>query len=232
MDRQIRKEMLDDAELDEQELMRSLREVWQVNRYMGGNPALFAHIKRMVLLAACGGRQVNVLDVATGLADQPLMLIRWAERKGIGLTVTGVDINSRIVRLAAARTAGSGAIRIEQGDGRRLTYPDGSFDIAFSNLALHHFDGDDAAMLLRELERVSRIGWVAADLERHPAALGAARLLARFVWRSPITRHDGPLSVQRAYTAAEAEALARRAGVDARLHRHFPFRLALVGGGR
>ncbi|MBB3110393.1 ubiquinone/menaquinone biosynthesis C-methylase UbiE [Paenibacillus phyllosphaerae] len=231
MERLLDKELLDDEHaVDDTELMNSLREVWQVNRYLGGNPALFRHLKQMIT-AIERDRAIRLLDVATGLADIPVALAHWADKRSITLDITGVDIHPRITELAANRTAQTGRIRIEQGDGRRLAFDDGAFDIGFSNLALHHLDEEDAILMIRELSRVCRTGWVVADLERHPAAYAAARLLARFVWRSPVTRHDGPLSVRRSYTAPELRELLRRAGVQGNVYRHFPYRLAVVGHG-
>jgi hypothetical protein len=44
-----------------------------------------------------------------------------------------------------------------------------------------------------------------------------------------VTRHDGPLSVRRAFTPAELDDLARAAGLPgARVHAHVPFRVSLV----
>jgi ubiquinone/menaquinone biosynthesis C-methylase UbiE len=211
------------------ELESSLKEVWAVNRYMGGNPALFRHLRRLMAIADGDGRTVRILDIATGLADIPVAIVRWAEKRGMDVSVTGIDIHPQIAALAGSRTKAYPAVRIERADGRSLPYADGSFDLTLCNLALHHLDDEGAIRMLREMRRVSRIGWVVTDLERHPAAYGAARLLARLVWRSPVTRHDGPLSVLRSYTAREAGELVQRAGVTANVYRHFPFRLAIVG---
>lgn len=229
MVRLLEPEWIDQQEsLDPAELDRSLREVWHVNRFLGGNAVLMRHLGRM--LHGARGR-ASLLDVATGNGDIVLALVDWGRRRGLELGVTAVDINPQMVELARRRTAGAPAIRIDQADGRRLPYPDGSFDVAVCNLALHHLDDAGAASLLREMDRVSRIGWVVGDLERHAIAYWGARLLARIAWRSPFTRHDGPLSVLRSFTAAEAERLAGEAGVAASVHRHFPFRLAVVGRG-
>lgn len=216
--------------VEEAELARSLKEVWHVNRYLGGNPALFRHMRRL-LRQAPKDRAVRVLDVATGLADVSLALAAWSRRQAIPVAITGVDIHPRILKLAVERTALADEIRIEQGDGRALPYANGAFDIGFCNLALHHFDETDAILVLQELSRVCRSGWVVTDLERHPAAYAAAKLLAKLVWRSPVTRHDGPLSVRRAFTADEAADLIARANVRGSVRRHFPFRLALIGHG-
>lgn len=226
--RVLEPELIDQQSLDPAELDRSLGEVWQVNRYLGGNALLKGHLSRM--LQGARGR-VSLLDVATGSADIPLALLDWGRRRGLDLAVTAVDINPQMVELARRRTAGAPAIRIAQADGRRLPYPDAHFDVAMCNLALHHLDDAGAADLLREMDRVSRVGWVVADLERRTLAYWGARLLARVVWRSPLTRHDGPLSVRRAFTAAEVRRLVGLAGVSAEVHRHFPFLLAVVRRG-
>lgn len=228
MGRLMQPEWLDQqAGIDPVELDRSLREVWGVNRYLGGNAVLMRHLRH--LTSGQHGR-VQLLDVATGNGDIPLALVNWGKRRGMEIAVTAIDCNPQMVDLARRRTEGA-PVHVEQADGRRLPYADQSFHVAVCNLALHHFDDEGAAALLREMARVSRIGWVVGDLERHPAAYWGARLLARVAWRSPLTRHDGPLSVLRSFTAAEARRLVESAGVAARVYRHLPFRLAVVGGG-
>ncbi|MFF2479418.1 methyltransferase domain-containing protein [Paenibacillus sp. NPDC058071] len=234
MTRVLTKEWLDEGEaslLAPSELETSLEEVWNVNRFLGGNPSLFAHLDRLLQQAGQDKRPVSLLDVGTGLADIPLAYLRRCRKRGVELSIVGIDSSVDIVMLAEKRTAAERDIRIVRADGRALPFGDKSFDIAFSNLALHHMDDDEAMKLLSELSRVSRVGWVVTDLERHPVAYAAARLLAAFVWRSPITKHDGPLSVRRSFTAVEARRLVERSGVNGRVYRHFPCRLALVGHG-
>lgn len=228
MERQHTKEWLDEDDVELAELEKSLGEVWGVNRYLGGNPALFNHLGSLMKKVGQVDT-VTVLDVATGLADIPLALVSWCKRRNINVSIVGVDMHPKIVELALAKTAAHPTIQVIRADGTELPFENNSFDIAFSNLALHHMDDEAAVRLLMEMDRVTRSGWVVTDLERHKYAYLAARMLAKFVWRSPVTRHDGPLSVQRSFTAAEARQLVERAGVGASVHRHFPFRLALVG---
>ena len=116
-----------------------------------------------------------------------------------------------------------------RGDGLRLPLADGSVDIAVCILTLHHFADDAAVALLREMARVARVGVVVSDLRRSLPAWWGARLLAATVWRhNPITRHDGPLSVRRSFTAGELDALGRTAGLTGVRVRPVPlFRLVL-----
>lgn len=222
------KEWLDGDEVEPLELEKSLREVWGVNRYLGGNPALFAHLEKMMRKLP-PNEPVRVLDVATGLADLPVAVVDWCKRRGRSVSLVAVDNHPQIVQLAARRTDKYPSIEILLADGTALPFADRSFDVAFSNLALHHLDEQSAVKLFAEMARVTRTGWVVTDLERHRLAYLAAKLLAKFVWKSPVTRHDGPLSVQRSFTPQEARQLVAKAGVQAAVHKHFPFRLAVVG---
>jgi ubiquinone/menaquinone biosynthesis C-methylase UbiE len=145
--------------------------------------------------------------------------------------IVATDNHATTLELARAHTAGEPSIRTEAADALDLPFADGAFDVALLSTALHHFDDDaDCLQVLREMHRVSRLGLIVNDLARSRGALLGARLLAATVWRRhPVTRHDGPLSVRRAFTPAELRDLAARAGFGkARVYAHVPFRVALV----
>ncbi len=113
--------------------------------------------------------------------------------------------------------------------GWRRRCRDQSIDIVTCTFALHHFDQAGAARLLREMARVARLGVIVTDLRRSYGGYWGARLLAL----GPVnrlSRHDGPLSVLRAYTVAEAQALVETAGVPARVRAEPAFRLTLSVG--
>ena len=78
---------------------------------------------------------------------------------------------------------------------------------------------------MREMKTAARIAVVVNDLLRDRLSLGLVWLATRLLGCHPISRHDGPLSVRRAYTPAELARLAIRAGVpDIRWHRAPAFR--------
>lgn len=211
------------------DLARSLAMVTEVNRRLGGVRSLRRH------LGALAGRpDVRLLDVGTGNGDVLRDLLAWGRRGG-GRSWTGVGLDLRWAMLALASSgsppSGTG-LRLVRGDALCLPFRDASFDAVVSTLTLHHFRDDDATRLVAEMARVSRGRVVVSDLERSLPAYVGARLLAVTRWRhDPITRNDGPLSVRRSFTAGELAAVGRRAGLPgARVVRHFPFRLVLVGG--
>jgi ubiquinone/menaquinone biosynthesis C-methylase UbiE len=221
-------ELLDGDRLDAGALAGNLRDLRRANGYLGGLAVLRRHLWPAIA-ARPAGEPVRVLDVGTGAADVPLALAAWARETGRVVQMVGLDHHAQIIGYAARQVHGEGAVRIVRGDGRALPFPDGAFDYAVCALTLHHVPPADAAVLLAALGRVARRGIVVSDLERGWPAFAATWLWSRACTGNPLTRHDGPLSVLRAYTAAELRALAEDAGMrTARVYREPFFRLALV----
>ena len=208
------------------ELAQSLGHVASVNRWLGGAAAVTRYLEPLLP----EHRTIRLLDVATGSADIPRRIVRWARRDARGVQVIATDVHPQILQLARAQSRAFPEISIVAGDALRLPFPDRSFDAAILSLALHHFEGEDQLRVLRELARVARALVLVNDLERSwPNYLGA-RLLAATVWRSNrLTRHDGPLSVLRSFTRAELQKVGRHAGLGDRVERHFFQRIVLIG---
>jgi SAM-dependent methyltransferase len=205
-------ELMDGMEVDGAELARSLADLERVNRWLGGARVVLESLGP--LLRTMNGKEIRVLDVATGGADIPLRLVRWAREEGIALRVVATDAHPRTVEIARERAAHEPAVTLEEADGLALPYADGAFDYAMCNTALHHFDPPDAIRLLAELRRVAARGVVVTDLVRSWTGLAAVHALSATAWRTHrITRHDSVASVRGAYTVPEMRALARRAGL-------------------
>lgn len=222
-------ERMDEPDQDPAELGRSLVDLQHVNRWLGGYRVVLHHLQKLV--ARHPRPSYRVLDVATGSADIPLKVAAWARAKGIRMQIVATDNHATTLSYARRHAAGDADVRVEPADALHLPYADDAFDFAVCSTALHHFDARaDLLRVLGEMHRVSRIGGIVNDLRRSRPAYVGARLLAATFWRRhPVTAHDGPLSVRRAFTTAELADLARAAGLPgARAHRHEPFRVALV----
>jgi ubiquinone/menaquinone biosynthesis C-methylase UbiE len=201
-------ELIDRPGLDSQILADNLADIARVNRWLGGT-TLSLQALEVLLSTAPPGPPVSLLDVGTGGADIPSAMTDWARRRGVRLSIVGVDLSAEILSLAAA---GSGrSLALAAADGRSLPFADNRFDVATCSLVIHHLDPEAAVEMLREMERVARYGVIVNDLTRSWLGYLGALALAPIASHIPLTRHDGPLSVRRAYTAAELVALLRAA---------------------
>jgi SAM-dependent methyltransferase len=219
-------ELLDDTHHDPRELAESLDQVAEVNRLLGGRRAVW---KALEPLLRSGG-PTSILDLGTGSADIPLDIARRARRHGLDVHILATDLHPQMRAIAAGRTRSVAAISVGAADALALPYAPGSVDVVLLSLTLHHFDHAQQVAALREAALVARTAVIVNELERCRANYAGARLLAATRWRgNRLTRHDGPLSVLRAFTMAELSELAAAAGLRVMLlERFFFYRLVLV----
>jgi ubiquinone/menaquinone biosynthesis C-methylase UbiE len=198
------RELLDDRVESIGELEENFRDIERANRFLGGLTAVRAALRSL--------EPETILDVGCGSADIGLALVRDARRLGRTLQVTCLDASPEVLEIARRRSPNESSLSFVRGDGSALPFGDASFDVVMCNLTLHHCDPPAAPALLRELRRVARITPLVTDLRRSRVAWAGASILAALFTRNRLTRHDGPLSVLRAYTPPEAVQFAREAG--------------------
>jgi 2-polyprenyl-3-methyl-5-hydroxy-6-metoxy-1,4-benzoquinol methylase len=206
------------------ERAESLRDVARLNALFGGRRLTVRHVARLAA-SLPPNRPLTVLDVGTGGADVPVALVRWARRAGRPIRVLALDHDRDTLQVARRGVSSYPEIVLIRGDARALPVRSGGVDVVISALTLHHLEPDDAALALDQIAAASRAGYVVNDLERSPTGLLLVWLVTRLLARSPLSRHDGPLSVRRAYTAAEALALCGKAGLLDATIRRYPLHL-------
>jgi SAM-dependent methyltransferase len=211
-------ELLEAPALLEGELAANLGDIRRLNAWFGGRALTVRRVREMIGTRVCA----TILDVACGSADIPVAIERWARRSEREVRITASDVSSEVLR-EAARLLTETEIELVAADARSLPWADRSFDVVMCSLALHHFDPDDAKRVLAEMWRVAGSGIVVVDLYRSYAAYVGTWAATHVVARNRIARHDGPLSVLRAYTPSELRALAVSAGVDAPVVKLSPF---------
>ncbi len=218
-------EQIDDPAHSHADLERSMRDVARTNALLGGTLLVVYHVSRL-LRSVPRGTRVRILDVATGSADIPRALIRWGRRRGLHLTVVGVDSAPAMLRMAQSAATDVPLVRA---DAARLPFPPGAFDVVTCALAFHHFGFDGAVQCLRDMDKLATRGFVVSDLRRDRLTLWGVSAGLTLMRAHPFTLHDGPASVRRAFTPREYEkmaALSRVRGVRVVSHCHF--RMALV----
>lgn len=219
------REYLDAPNNHATELGGNLRDIRRLNAWFGGTRLAVTEVQRVLSGQQCA----RVLDVATGSGDIPMALSRWGKSEGIELEIVATDLSPQVISEARRYVVGRD-VRVARADARHLPWNDGTFDLVCSCLALHHFEPDEAVQVLREMCRVTSGAMVVIDLARSYLGYIGTWVATRTVATNVLTRHDGPLSVLRAYTPREMSDLAQAAGIPRAEVRTRPlFRQVLIG---
>src|ERR1051326_5348606 len=213
-------ELMDDLTRPEREFDEAYRELAIINRRLGGIRA----IERFLPGNAGAEREpdrakpkeILMLDVAAGGCDVGEALI---DKRGA--RVVSLDLCKKGLKFARKSWP-------LVGDAMELPFADNTFDVVMASLFFHHLSESQCVRAFRNMWRVSRGLVLVNDLHRHPLAYVSIRLLTARFSNSVMVRHDGPVSVLRAFKPQDLLHVANEAGVPARVHRSFPFRLVLV----
>lgn len=106
----------------------------------------------MVALAALRDGQ-RVLDVGCGTGN----LLRATGKRHRAVELAGVDPDLKMLARAESKIRRAGlTARLDRGFAQELAFPDGSFDVVFSSLMLHHLETPAKDEMLAEVRRVLR----------------------------------------------------------------------------
>jgi ubiquinone/menaquinone biosynthesis C-methylase UbiE len=199
-----------DGPLPPADLRATLDDLDRLNAWFGGYALTLARVRR-VANELPRDRRLVVLDVGGGRGDLALRIVRWARRAGRAVQVIVLDRDPTMLALARRRTARYPEIALVCGNAAALPLRAGAVDIAVAALTIHHLTPDEATAALAAMARAARVV-VVNDLLRTPIALVLVWLTTRALRLHPVSRHDGPMSVRRAYSADELTALGRRIG--------------------
>jgi len=214
-------EWMDGADVTPAQMAACLHDLAQVNTLTLGRRPTLAWLAR----AARSAGAFTLIDVGAGEGDMLRAIARWAGGRGMPARLTGYDLNPRCADAARAATDPALGIDFVVGDAIASTQP---ADFIVSALVTHHMDDDAIVDFLAWMERTARLGWFVNDLHRNWFAYHGFALLSAVMRWHPFVRHDGPLSVARAFRKRDWAALLARAGiVDAHVRWHFPFRLCV-----
>lgn len=224
--RRRQSEWMDEEGVDPGELRAALEFIRRINSLLGYTRATLAHLKRFSRSWKKGER-IEILDLATGSADIPRAILKWAAQAGHDVHIVGVDRHPVTVRQAEEGEPNA-RLKIVQGDVFDLPFQAGSFDYVLTAMFLHHLEDHEVVEVLRTMGRLARRGVIVADLLRHYRAYAWVCLFTAF--STPMVRHDARVSVGQAFSKKEVLQLRDEAGINfAQYYRHFGHRFVLSG---
>lgn len=189
------------------ELERDLANIRALNRRFGSHRIVQDFLSRWLK----PNGSVRILDLATGSADIPRLIVDWARSHQVSVQIDALDQQASTIEIAQRLSTSYPEITFIVAD--LFTWsPPLRYDLVLLSLALHHFTEQDAVEILRKCRRLSRGQVLIADLRRTRWLKLSIQLLTTLVYSEPMTKNDARLSAARAFSFDEMAGLAERAG--------------------
>ena len=221
-------EFIDTGDYTAEEYEGCLIELRRINRWLGDESALknslLREIKKINL------QSFSVLDIGAGSGEFLRIIAKFARQKNLQANLFGLELNARSASSILEESKDFNEINAIRGNALSLPFADKTFDYTICSLFTHHFTDENIIKILAEMKRVSRRKIFVIDLHRHPLAYFLYTTAGKLIIKNRLTRHDGALSILRAFKPEELEELARKASLEnVSVKRHLPFRLVLSG---
>jgi hypothetical protein len=217
MKRVLVPELLDSDAGTPAEVQGSLADLRMINRWFGGVGTTCSLVKKIA--HARNLRRISCLEVAAGSGYVPEVARDRLRKRGLELQITLLDRALTHLNHDAPSVVG---------DALHLPFRDDSFDVISCGLFAHHLEPEQIIIFVNAALRIARVAVLINDLIRHPLHL--ALVYAGFpLYRSRLTRHDGPASVRRAYTPQEMKRLlAQTEASRVDIESYYLFRMGVI----
>lgn len=205
---------------------KNLRELDILNRYMGGHAITMEGIRQLVVDRK---KTYHIADLGCGSGDVLKYIAQWARSNSFNVQLTGIDKNPDAIDYLTHNCLDYPEIKGVVMDYRDFITEGNGVDIVHSALFCHHLQNNELSELFSSLKENTRLGFVINDLQRSPIAYFGAWAMTRLLNGSVLSKHDGPVSVLRAFTRNELQKLLQQAGVKSFLLRwRCPFRYLII----
>lgn len=204
-----------------------MKELAFINHWLGGHQITIAGIRTMLKAHHAKVQGIQGLSRKGLNAKEPLQIVevgcgggnnlhtiqRWADKNGVRVELTGIDINEECIAFARSQPENRG-IQFICSD-YKLAKIQPSTDVIFSSLFCHHFTDEELVYQLQWMYENSRLGFFINDLHRHPIAYYSIKLMTSIFSKSYLVKNDAPLSVSRGFARRDWNVLFQRAGIEA-----------------
>ncbi len=199
-------ELMDADDLAPATYAALLRDLARVNTLTMARPVTLGWLAT----ATRGVDRFSLVDVGYGHGDMLRAIAGWARQHGKTVNLVGIDLNPRSEAVARDATDPGLGIAYRTGDAADLDFVP---DFIISSLVAHHMTDPELVGFLRWMDATATRGWLINDLQRHWFAWAVFSLFAGLLRWHPIVRHDGALSVRRAFVRGDWDRLLGAAGL-------------------
>jgi SAM-dependent methyltransferase len=210
------------------DLRACLRDISRLNRWFLALSPLLQWLNGFA--SAELPQPLRILDVGCGYGDGLRRIERWAHARNLAVELTGLDINPHAVAIACEATPPASRIRWVAADVFTFVSKN-PIHVIISSQFTHHLSDPQIVRFLQWMERRAVLGWFINDLSRAAVPFHFIRIFARLARLHPFVQYDAPVSIARAFAAADWQTLCAAANLterDVSIQRFKPARLCIA----
>ncbi len=205
-------EIMDDFELKGTDLEKTLYDLDNINKWLGGNKITLRGIT-LLLKDHPKSEPVHIADIGCGNGAILREIAKWGRKENYKLELTGIDANPHAIEIAEKLSNYYPEINyfpydIFQGEFQKI-----KFDILLCTLTLHHFKDSEIEKLMEVFIRQSKIGIVINDLHRSKIAYRLFQAFCAVFIRNEIARKDGLTSILRGFKKRDLQVFSKNISV-------------------
>ncbi|MCB7480183.1 methyltransferase domain-containing protein [Christiangramia sediminis] len=197
-----RAEIMDGFDLQGEELRRTLKDLENINAWLGGNQITINGIEKL-LAERSKSRIIRIADIGCGNAAILRKIAELGQRKDYQFELTGIDANHHAIEIAEELSRDYGNLHFKTLNIFSEDFKNMEFDIILCTLTLHHFKDNQIVELLNQLYVQAKLGVVINDLHRNRVAYILFQAFCAVFVNNEIARKDGLTSILRGFKKEE-----------------------------
>lgn len=191
-------EIMDDFELKGPELEKTLSDLDNINKWLGGNKVTIQGIENL-LKGRDREKVIKIIDVGCGNGSILREIARWGRSENYNFELLGIDANEHAIEIAERASAFYPEIKYRALNIFEKDFRDLRCDIIICTLTLHHFTDAEIQEITGNFYRQAKIGVVINDLHRSRQAYYLFRAFCKVFINNEIARKDGLTSILRGF---------------------------------
>jgi len=205
-------ELMDDFSSEGAVINQTLRELENVNVYLGGNGLSIKALKKIIF--ASNLKECTIADLGCGGGYTMMHMADWAKKNAIKVQLTGVDANPNIIAFAEKNSVNYKNISYQSKDIFSTYFQNQQFDVIHCSLFTHHFTDEELIALFTIWSKQANTAVIINDLHRHTISYYFTIWVIRALSKSEMVRYDSVLSVKRAFKHKELIGIMEKAGIS------------------
>lgn len=202
-------EIMDDLDFQGDEMKNLLKDLKDVNKWLGGNSITIDGIQKL-LKTQPKNKPIVILDIGCGDGELLRICSDYGSKNNFKFECIGIDFNENILAVAEAKSRNYPNISFQNVDiflGEKLIP---NCDIALCTLFLHHFNNEEVERILNVLLNKSNLGIIVNDLHRSKWAFSLFKIVASLLLKTNTAKHDGLVSIARGFKKQELNTISKK----------------------